>query len=126
MSFAPKIAMVVVDNHSLFAVCTSDVVEGNISAYLLDNEPSDDEGRIAVYHLLLQGVDVDNFSIHLCTESRWDSLDRMTGCLVDIVSYVLHADGVVVAVVLPVVHITLAMSMSENGRLIHVHKWSFK
>ena len=59
MSFAPNIAMVV-DNHSLLAIRTSDVVERNISAYLLDNEISDDYGRVAVYHLPLQGVDVDN------------------------------------------------------------------
>ena len=70
MSFAPKIA-VIVDNHSLLAIRTSDV-EGNISAYLLDNEPSNDEGRVVVYHLLLQGVDVDNLSTRRCTESRWD------------------------------------------------------
>ena len=38
MSFAPKIA-VVVDNHSLLAIRTSDIAKGNISAYLLDNEP---------------------------------------------------------------------------------------
>ena len=51
------------DNHSLLAIRTSDVVEGNISAYLLDNEPAGDEGRVAVYRLLLQGVDVDNLPI---------------------------------------------------------------
>ena len=38
MPFAAKIA-VVVDNHSLLAIHTSDV-EGNINAYLLDNKPS--------------------------------------------------------------------------------------
>ena len=78
MSFAPKIA-VVVDNHLLLAICTSDVVEGNTSSYLLDNEPCDDEGRVAVYRLMLQGVDVDNHPISRCTESRWDPHYRMTG-----------------------------------------------
>ena len=101
MSFEPMIA-VVVDNHSLLAIRTSDIV-GDISAYLHDNEPSDDEGRVAVYPVLLQGVDVDNLPIRRCTESRWDPFDRMTGCLVVLVNYVLHADRVVVAVVLSVV-----------------------
>ena len=82
------------------AIHTSDVVEGNISAYLLDNEPSDDEGQV-VHRLLLQGV--DNLSIRRSTESRWDPIDRMTGCLVVFVTFVLHADGVVVEVVLSVV-----------------------
>ena len=66
MSFAPKIA-VVVDNYSLLAIRTSDIREGNISAYLLDNEPSDDAGTVSVCRLLLQGVDVDNLSIRSCT-----------------------------------------------------------
>ena len=57
MSFTPKIALVV-DNHSLLAIRTSDV-KGNINAYLVDNEPSNDEGRVVVYRLLLQGVEVD-------------------------------------------------------------------
>ena len=118
MSFAPKIA-VVVDNHSLLAIRTSDVVEGNISAYLLDNEPSDDEGRIAVNRLLLQGVVVDNLSIRCCTGSRWEPLDRMSGCLVALVTYVLHADGVVVAVVLSVVqhnvsHVDIGEQMTNS------------
>ena len=124
MSFAPKIA-VVVANHSLLAIRTSDVVEGNISAYLLDNEPSDDEGCVVVYRLLLQDVDVDNLSIRRCTGSRWESLSRMTDCLVVIVTYVLHADGVVVAVVLSVdqhnvshVDVGEQMTTSKNGRLI--------
>ena len=102
MSFAPKI-VVVVDNHSHLAIRTIDVVEGNTSAYLLDNEPSDDEGRVAVYRILLQGVDVDNLSIPQCTESRWEPLDRYTGCLVVLVTYVMHADGVVEPVVFSVV-----------------------
>ena len=93
-SFAPKIA-VVADNHSLLAIHTSDVLEGNISAYLLDNESSDDEGSVAIYYLLLQGVDTDNLSIRRCNEP----IDRMTGCLVVLVTYVLHAGGVVIAVV---------------------------
>ena len=38
MSFVPKIA-VVVDVHSLFAIHTSDVVEGNISAYFSITSP---------------------------------------------------------------------------------------
>ena len=100
MSFSPNIA-VVVDNHSLLAIRTSDV-EGNISAYLLDDETTDDDGRVSVYRLLLQGVevDVDNLSIRRCTGWRWEPLNRMTDCLVVIVTYVLPADGVVVAVVL--------------------------
>ena len=107
MSFAPKIA-VIVDNHSLLAIHTSDEVEENISTYLLDNEPSDDEGRVAVYRLLLQGVDIDNISIRRYTG---DPLDRMTGCLVVLVTY---ADGVVVVLVPRWFSITLVMSMSEN------------
>ena len=121
MSFAPKIA-VVVDNHSHLAIHTSDVVEWNISAYLLDNESSDDEG-----------VDVDNLSNRRCIGSRWDPLDRMTGCLVVLVIYVLHADGVVVAVVLSVVqhnvsHVDVGerMTTPKIGRLISVHGWSFE
>jgi len=66
MSFAPKI-VVVVDNHSLLAIRTSDV-EGNISAYLLDNESSDNEGSVAVYCLLLQGV-VTKWYVRLHTYS---------------------------------------------------------
>ena len=65
MSFAPKI-FVVVDNRSLLAIRTSDV-EGIINAFIRDNEPSDDEGRVAVYRFLLQGVEVDNVSIRRCT-----------------------------------------------------------
>ena len=73
MSFAPKIA-VVIDNHSLLAIRKSDV-EGNISAYLLDYEPCDDEGRVAVYRLLLQGVEVDNVSIRQCRRTN-DNLEK--------------------------------------------------
>ena len=105
MSIAPKIA-VVVNNHSLLAIRTSEVVEGNISAYLRDNETSDDEGRVSAYGLLFQGI------------------DRMTGCLVDLVTYVWHADGVVVAVMLSLVqhsvshvHVGERMTISKNGRL---------
>ena len=112
MSFTPKIA-VVVDKHSLLAIRTFDV-EGNISAYLVDNEPSNDEGRVVVYRLLLQGVEVhvdlnvDNLSTRRCTESRWHSLDGMTGgggggdggCLIALVSCILHADNRVVVAVL--------------------------
>ena len=83
----------------LLAIRTCDVVEGYISAYLLDNEHSHDECRVAVYRLLLQGVDVDNLSIRRCTKPRFDPLDRMTGCLVVLVTY---AKGVVVAVMLSV------------------------
>ena len=104
---------VVVDNHSLLAIRTSDV-EGNISAYLVDNEPSNDEGRFVVYRLLFQCVevdvelDVDNLSTRRCTESRWHSLDGMTGggggggsgCLDALVSCILHADNRVVLAVL--------------------------
>ena len=132
MSFAPKIA-VVVDNHSVLAIHTSDVVERNISAYLLDNEPFDDEGRVAIYCLLFQGVDIDNLSIRRCTEPRWDPLERKTGCLVVLVTYVLHADGVIVAVVLSVVQHNISrvdirerMTTSKNGRQIHVLRWSFE
>ena len=98
------------DNHSLLAIRTSDV-EGNISAYLVDNESTNDEGRVVVYRLLLQGVevdvelDVDNLSTRRCTESRWHSLDGTTGgggggCLFALVSRILHADNRVVVAVL--------------------------
>ena len=98
MSFAPKIAVVVV-NHSLLSIRTSDVVERNIIAYLLNDEASNDEGRVVVYHLLRQCVDIDNLLTRRCTDSRWDPVDRMTGCLVALVTCVLHSDdGVVVAV----------------------------
>ena len=95
---------VVVDKHSLLAKHTSDI-EGRISAYLLDNEPSNDEGRVVVYRLVLQGVevDVDHLSTRRCTESRWDSLDGMTGCLVALVTSVLHADNRIEVAVLWVV-----------------------
>ena len=123
MSSAPKIA-VVVDNHSLIAI-QSDVVDGYISAYLLDNEPFDDEGRVAVYRLLLQGVNIDNLSIRRCTGSRWDPLEQMTSCLVVIVTSVLHVDGVVAAVLLSVVqhnvsHVDVRerMTISKNDCLI--------
>ena len=135
MSFAPKIA-VVVDNHSLLAIRTSDV-EGNISAYLRDFEPSKDEGCVVVYRLVLQGVevdvDVDNLSTRRCTESRWDSLDGMTGggCLVALVSCNLHADNRVVVAVLWVVqhnvsHVDVGerMTTSKTGRAIIVYKWT--
>ena len=101
----------VVDNHSLLAIRTSDV-EGNISAYLVDNESTNDEGRVVVYRLLLQGVevdvelDVDNLSTRRCTESRWHSLDGTTGggggggCIVALISRILHADNRVVVAVL--------------------------
>ena len=86
--------------------------------------------RVAVYRLLLQGVDVDNVSIRRCTESRWDPLDRMTGCLGVLVTYVLHADGVVVAVVVQhnVSHVDVGerMTTSKNGRLMYVHRWSLE
>ena len=59
MSFTPNIVMVV-DNHSLFAIRTSDVLEANINAYLLNNETAHDHGRVAVYRLPLQGVVVDD------------------------------------------------------------------
>ena len=39
ISFAPKIG-VVVDNHSLLAIRTSDIAEGNIGTYLFDNVTS--------------------------------------------------------------------------------------
>ena len=128
MSFAPKIA-VVVDNHSLLAIHTSDV-EGNINAYLLDKELSDIEGRVAVYRLLLQGVEVDNVSIRRCTGKRWDPLDRMTGCLVSLVIYILHAnDGVIVAAVLSVFQHNVShdnfgerMTTSKIRRVIFVHR----
>ena len=70
-SFARKIA-VVVDNYSLLVLRTSDVVEGNISPYLLENDPYDNEGRVVVNRLLLQGVDVENISSRGCNELRWD------------------------------------------------------
>ena len=85
-----------------FASCNTHIrVEGNISAYLADNEPSNDEGRVAVYRLLLQGVevDVDNLSTRRCT----DSLDGLTGgggCLVALVSCILQANNRVIVAVL--------------------------
>ena len=96
MSLAPKIAMVV-DNHSLLAIRTSDIAKRNISACLLDNETSDDDGRVSVCRLPLQGVNVDDLSLRFSGRSRWEPFDRMTDCLV-LVTYVLHADGIVVAV----------------------------
>ena len=84
MSFAPKIAMVV-NNHSLLAIRTSDVVKGNISVYLLNNETAHD-----------QGVDIDRLSLQCSGGSRWE-VDQMTGSLV-FVTYDLHVDAVVVAV----------------------------
>ena len=115
MSFAPKIA-VIFDNHSLLAKHTSDVVEGNIGAYLLDNEPSDD---------------VDKLSMRRCTVWRWEPLNWMTVCLVVLVTYALHADGVVVAVVVSVVelngsHVDVGerMTTSKIRRVIYVPRWS--
>ena len=128
MSFASKIA-VVVYNHSLLAIRTSDV-EGNISAYLLDYEPSKDEGRDVVYRQVLQGVevDVDHLSTPRCTVSRWDSLDGMTGgCLVALVTCIFDADNrVVVAVLWVVSHIDFGerMKTSKTDRLIYVHSWT--
>ena len=129
VSFAPKIALVV-DNHSLFAIPTSEVVERNIIAYLLNDEASNDEGSVVIYHLLLQCVDVDNFSTRRCTDSRWDPADRMTGCLVALVTCVLQSDdGVVVAVRWVVEHKVSHSNKVEcrrmndslkNGRLIYV------
>ena len=62
-----------------------------------------------------------------------DPLERMTGSLVVLVTYVLHADGVVVAVVLSVVQHNISrvdvrerMTTSINGRQIHVLMWSFE
>ena len=90
-----------------FASCNTDIRHRR--KHLLDNESSNDEGCVVVYRLLLQGVevdfevDVDNLSTRRCTESRWDSLDGMTGggsCLVALSTYVLHAnDGVIEAAV---------------------------
>ena len=112
MSFAPKIA-VVVDNHSLLAIRTSDIAKGNISAYLLDNEPSDDDGRVSVCRLPLQGVNVDDLSLRFSGRSKWEPLDRLTDCLV-LVTYVLHADGIVVAV-LWVIHNNVSHAYVDVG-----------
>ena len=118
MSFAQKIA-VVVDNHSLLAIRTSDIAKGNISACLLDNEPSDDDGRVSVCRLPLQGVNVDDLSLRFSGRLKWEPLDRLTDCLV-LVTCVLHADGIEVAVVWVIHHNVshVGRTMSENEVLV--------
>ena len=59
-------------------------------------------------------------------------MSRMTGCLVALVTYVLHGnDAVVVAAVVSVVqqnvchdNVGKRMTTSKNGRVIYVHRWT--
>ena len=88
VSFSPQITMVV-NNHMLLAVRTSDV-EGNIPAYLVGNETSHDDlvaGRLSV-----QGVHVHN---DLSLRRIETAAGRMIGWLV-LVAYVLPTNGMVV------------------------------
>ena len=75
-----------------------------------------------LYTSFLYGVDVDYISTRRCTESRWDSLDGMTVCLVALVTSVLFADNRIVVAVLWVVQHNVSMTTSKNGRLIL--KWT--
>ena len=61
----------------------------------------------------------------------WDPLSRMTGCLVALVTCVLHAENRFVAAVLWVVQHNVSyvdvgerMTTSKTGRVIYVHKTS--
>ena len=123
MSFAPKRAMIV-NNHSLLAIRTSDV-EGNISAYLLDNEPSDPRrpccrlSPSAPMCRRRQSLDPPLHRIEMGPARSDDWLPRRRR------HCVLHADGdgVIVAAVLSVLqhnvsHVDVGerMTTSKNGR----------
>ena len=62
---------------------------------------------------------------------HWDPLNRMTGCLVALVTCVLHAENRFIVAVLWVVqhnvsHVDVGerMTTSKTGRLIYVHSWT--
>ena len=95
-----------------FASCNTDIRRSrrNICAYIIDNEPSDHDGHVAVY--------VADSPLH---RIEMGALGRMTGCLVLLVSYALHAGGVVVAVVLSVIqhygfHVDVGERMTTKKR----------
>ena len=103
----------VFDNHSLLAKHTSDV-EGGIRAYLLDNEPSNVEGCIVVYHLLLQ-VNMVQMKLNVLVQNKGrDKIIARNNCTLSICQLINTVKFSLVTLgVDPFVEILHAISMTK-------------